>query len=210
MPLILNKGSEWYAAIGTEKSKGTNIFSLVGKVVNTGLVEVPMGITLREIVEDIGGGIPDGRQFKAIQTGGPSGGCIPESLLDMEVDFDSLTQAGSMMGSGGMIVMNDRTCMVDVARYFVNFLIDESCGKCTPCREGVKQLQEVIGNIADGRGNKDQLQLLKRMGDAMNDTCFCALGKTAAAPMLTVMKHFPAPWKGTSKSNPKQPEIRER
>ena len=145
VPVILDKGADWFAAIGTgdvsenpwDGSSGTKVFSLVGNIRNTGLVEVPMGITLREIIEDIGGGIPDGRPFKAVQTGGPSGGCLPASLLDMPVDFDSLTEAGSMMGSGGMIVMDDRTCMVDVARYFIDFLMDESCGKCTPCREGL-------------------------------------------------------------------------
>ena len=145
IPVIINEGAEKFASIGTEGSKGTKVFSLVGKVINTGLVEVPMGTTLREIIYDIGGGIPGGRKFKAVQTGGPSGGCIPESLLDLQVDFDSLTKAGSMMGSGGLIVMDDRTCMVEIARYYVNFLAGESCGKCTPCREGLKALLEIVG-----------------------------------------------------------------
>ncbi|MCG6537880.1 MAG: SLBB domain-containing protein, partial [Syntrophales bacterium LBB04] len=147
VPLIINKGSKWYNAIGTEKSKGTKIFSLVGKINNTGLVEVPMGMPLREIIYDIGGGIPQGRKFKAVQTGGPSGGCIPESLLDMPVDFDKLTEVGSMMGSGGMIVMDDHSCMVDVAKYFLAFLQEESCGKCVPCREGVRRMREILEEI---------------------------------------------------------------
>ncbi|HNR14703.1 MAG TPA: NADH-ubiquinone oxidoreductase-F iron-sulfur binding region domain-containing protein, partial [Thermodesulfobacteriota bacterium] len=152
VPLIINKGADWYASIGTENSKGTKIFSLVGKINNTGLVEVPMGIPLREIVYEIGGGIPQGRKFKAVQTGGPSGGCIPEQYLDMPVDFDELTKLGSMMGSGGMIVMDDRNCMVDVARYFLKFLEEESCGKCTPCREGVKQMRMILDRITEGKG----------------------------------------------------------
>jgi NADP-reducing hydrogenase subunit HndC len=153
IPMIINLGAEEFATIGTENSKGTKVFSLVGKVVNTGLVEVPMGTTLREIIFDIGGGIQNKRQFKAVQTGGPSGGCIPESLLDLPVDFDSLTQAGSMMGSGGLIVMDDRTCMVDVARYYVNFLAEESCGKCVPCREGIGFLLETLTRICEGKGS---------------------------------------------------------
>ena len=152
VPLIINKGWEWYAGIGTEGSKGTKIFSLVGKINNTGLVEVPMGVTLREIIFDIGGGIPDGKAFKAVQTGGPSGGCMPEELLDLPVDFDELTKAGSMMGSGGMIVMDESTCMVDIARYFLDFLKEESCGKCVPCREGITRSLEILNRICDGQG----------------------------------------------------------
>jgi NADH-quinone oxidoreductase subunit F len=154
VPLIINKGADWFTQFGTEKSKGTKIFSLVGKINNTGLVEVPMGITLRDIVFKIGGGIPGGKRFKAVQTGGPSGGCIPEELLDLEVGFDELTQAGSMMGSGGMIVMDEDTCMVDVARYFLNFLTDESCGKCVPCREGIRQMLKILNNITKGKGRE--------------------------------------------------------
>jgi NADP-reducing hydrogenase subunit HndC len=152
VPLIISKGADWFAQLGTEGSKGTKIFSLVGKVNNTGLVEVPMGITLRDIIYKLGGGIPGGKKFKAVQTGGPSGGCIPEEQLDMKVDFDELTKAGSMMGSGGMIVMDEDTCMVDVARYFLDFLSDESCGKCVPCREGIRQMLKVLTNISKGKG----------------------------------------------------------
>jgi NADH-quinone oxidoreductase subunit F len=151
VPLIINKGADWFTQIGTERSKGTKIFSLVGKITNTGLVEVPMGMTLQDIIFKIGGGIPDGKKFKAVQTGGPSGGCIPEDLLDLEVGFDELTKAGSMMGSGGMIVMDEDTCMVDVARYFIDFLTDESCGKCVPCREGLRQMLKVLTNITEGK-----------------------------------------------------------
>ena len=154
VPLIINKGSQWFSSIGTEKSKGTKIFSLVGKVKNTGLVEVPMGITLKKIIFDIGGGQQDGKKIKAVQTGGPSGGCIPASLFDLPVDFDSLTQVGSMMGSGGMIVMDEGTCMVDVAKYFVHFLQEESCGKCLPCREGLKRMGEILDSITEGKGMK--------------------------------------------------------
>jgi NADH:ubiquinone oxidoreductase subunit F (NADH-binding) len=160
IPVIIARGADWYSKIGTEGSKGTKVFSVVGKVNNTGLVEVPMGITLREIVYDVGGGIPDGKKFKAVQTGGPSGGCIPESLIDLPVDFDRLTEAGSMMGSGGMIVMDESTCMVDVAKYFMGFLKDESCGKCTSCREGTKRMHEILCEISEGRGKLEHLDLL--------------------------------------------------
>ncbi len=154
VPVIIERGADWFAEIGTEGSKGTKVFTLVGKVQNTGLVEVPMGTTLREIVYDIGGGIQKKRKFKAVQTGGPSGGCIPEDLLDLPVDFDKLREVGSMMGSGGMIVMDERTCMVDVARYFLDFLVGESCGKCTPCREGVNQMHEILCRITEGKGTR--------------------------------------------------------
>jgi len=198
IPVIIEKGAGWFASIGTgdvsenpwNGSSGTKVFSLVGDIRNTGLVEVPMGITLREIVEDIGGGIPDGRQFKAIQTGGPSGGCIPESLLDMDVDFDSLTQAGSMMGSGGMIVMNDRTCMVDVARYFVNFLIDESCGKCTPCREGLHALNNTLAKICKGQGEEDDIKFLEELSHTVMEASLCQLGATAPNPVLSTLRYF--------------------
>ena len=190
VPLIINNGADWYASMGTEGSKGTKIFSLVGKINNTGLVEVPMGITLRQIVYDIGGGIRGGKKFKAIQTGGPSGGCLPESMLDLPVDFDELTKAGSMMGSGGMIVMDEDTCMVDVARYFLNFLKGESCGKCTPCREGIKQILNILNRICEGKGREEDLEKLEALGNAVHDASLCALGGTAANPLLTTLKYF--------------------
>ncbi len=190
VPVIINNGADWYRQIGTEGSKGTKIFSLVGKVNNTGLVEVPMGITLREIVYDIGGGIPSGKKFKAVQTGGPSGGCIPESLIDLPVDFDRLTEVGSMMGSGGMIVMDESTCMVDVAKYFMNFLKDESCGKCTSCREGTKRMHEILTEITEGRGKVEHLQLLEELGWVTMEASLCALGGTAPNPVLSTLKYF--------------------
>ncbi len=190
VPLILKQGAEAYAAIGTEHSKGTKIFSLVGRINNTGLVEVPMGITLREVIFGIGGGIPGGRAFKAVQTGGPSGGCLPESMLDLTVDFQELTRAGSMMGSGGMIVMDDQTCMVDVARYFAHFLFKESCGKCTPCREGLKNSVEILDRITNGKGRIDDLSLLEEIGEWMTSSSLCALGGSAANPVLSTIRHF--------------------
>ena len=190
VPVIINEGADWYGRIGTEGSKGTKIFSLVGKVNNTGLVEVPMGITLREIVYDIGGGIPDGKKFKAVQTGGPSGGCIPESMIDLPVDFDRLTEVGSMMGSGGMIVMDEATCMVDVAKYFMNFLKDESCGKCTSCREGTKRMHEILTEISEGRGKPEHIDLLEELGWVTMEASLCALGGTAPNPALSTIKYF--------------------
>ncbi len=190
IPLIINQGTDWYSKIGTANSKGTKIFSLVGKINNTGLVEVPMGITLREIIYNIGGGIPDGKRFKAIQTGGPSGGCIPESLLDLPVDFDKLTKAGSMMGSGGMIVMDENTCMVDIAKYFLTFLEGESCGKCIPCREGVKRMREILTDITEGRGEEGDIELLERLSATLIDSSLCALGSTAPNPVLTTIRYF--------------------
>ena len=190
VPLIINRGAEWFTSIGTARSKGTKIFSLVGKVNNTGLVEVPMGTTLRDIVYDVGGGIPGGKRFKAVQTGGPSGGCIPESLLDLPVDFDELTKVGSMMGSGGMIVMDEDTCMVDVARYFVNFLAGESCGKCVPCREGLRQMLNILNNICTGKGKEGDMELLEEISEMMTDASLCALGTTAANPVLSTIKYF--------------------
>lgn len=190
VPVIIEKGSDWYSAIGTEGSKGTKIFSLVGKVNNTGLVEVPMGISLREIIFDIGGGIPDGKAFKAVQTGGPSGGCIPESLIDLPVDFDKLKEVGSMMGSGGMIVMDESTCMVDVAKYFVNFLKGESCGKCTPCREGLFRMSQILEAITEGRGEEGDIELLIELGEVMKDASLCGLGQTAPNPVLSTIKYF--------------------
>ncbi|MHC4914745.1 MAG: NADH-ubiquinone oxidoreductase-F iron-sulfur binding region domain-containing protein [Planctomycetota bacterium] len=190
VPIVINKGAEEYCKVGTEGSPGTKIFSLVGKINNTGLVEVPMGITLREIIFDIGGGIPGGKKFKAVQTGGPSGGCIPESLLDLPVDFDELTKAGSMMGSGGMIVMDEDTCMVDVARYFLDFLKGESCGKCVACREGVTRMLEILERICAGEGQDGDIATLEEIGDYLVDTALCALGSTAANPVLTTLKYF--------------------
>jgi NADH:ubiquinone oxidoreductase subunit F (NADH-binding)/NADH:ubiquinone oxidoreductase subunit E len=198
VPVILEKGAAWFAGIGTgdvsenpwDGNSGTKVFSLVGNVRNTGLVEVPMGITLREIIEDIGGGIPDSRPFKAVQTGGPSGGCLPAALLDMPVDFDSLTAAGSMMGSGGMIVMDDRACMVDVARYFIDFLMDESCGKCTPCREGLKSLSDTLNRICRGEGKPDDIAFLEELSATVADTSLCQLGGSAPNPVLSTLEHF--------------------
>ena len=190
VPVIIDRGADWYTQIGTEGSKGTKIFSVVGKVNNTGLVEVPMGITLREIVYDIGGGIPGQKKFKAVQTGGPSGGCIPESLIDLPVDFDRLSEVGSMMGSGGMIVMDESTCMVDVAKYFMNFLKDESCGKCTSCREGTKRMHELLTEITEGRGTADHIDLLEELGWVTAEASLCALGGTAPNPVLSTIRYF--------------------
>ncbi len=190
VPLIIKNGADWYRQIGTEGSKGTKIFSLVGNIANTGLVEVPMGITLREIIYDIGGGIPKGRKFKAVQTGGPSGGVIPESLLDLPIDFDELTKAGSMMGSGGMIVMDDKTCMVNIANYFVSFLEGESCGKCLPCREGLLQMKHILTGITEGRGKKGDIELLEELSAMLIDASLCALGSTAPNPVLSTLKYF--------------------
>ena len=190
VPLIINKGAAWYNSIGTEGSKGTKIFSLVGNVSNTGLVEVPMGASLRQIIFNIGGGTPNGKKFKAVQTGGPSGGCIPESLLDLPVDFDELTEAGSMMGSGGMIVMDEDTCMVDVARYFTDFLCQESCGKCVPCREGLRQMLRILNNICTGKGKEGDIELLEELSELMRDASLCALGTTAPNPVLSTIRYF--------------------
>ena len=190
VPVIITGGGAAYARLGTESSKGTKVFSLVGKVKNTGLVEVPMGCTLRELIFDIGGGVADGRPFKAVQTGGPSGGCIPERMLDLAVDFDTLTKYGAMMGSGGMIVMDDTSCMVEVARYYVNFLSEESCGKCTPCREGLRQMLAILTDICEGRGREGDVELLERLGATLQDSSLCALGKSAPNPVLTTIRYF--------------------
>lgn len=190
VPYIILHGGAHYASVGTEKSKGTKVFALVGKVKRTGLVEVPMGATLRHLIFDIGGGIQNDRPFKAVQTGGPSGGCIPESMLDLPVDFDTLKEYGAMMGSGGMIVMDDRSCMVEVARYYVQFLSGESCGKCTPCREGLKQMLAILTDICEGRGKIEDLDLLEELGAMMQDASLCALGKSAPNPVLTTLKYF--------------------
>jgi len=190
VPLIIDKGADWFTQFGTEGSKGTKIFSLVGKITNTGLVEVPMGITLKDIIYKIGGGIPGGKKFKAVQTGGPSGGCIPGELLDLKVDFDELTRAGSMMGSGGMIVMDEDTCMVDVARYFIHFLTDESCGKCLPCREGLRQMDKILTNITEGKGKEGDLELLEELSETVTEASLCALGTSAPNPFLSTIRYF--------------------
>jgi NADH-quinone oxidoreductase subunit F len=190
VPAIIANGADWFASLGTDKSKGTKIFSLVGKVKNTGLVEVPMGITLRRIVEEIGGGVPDDKRFKAVQTGGPSGGCIPAEYLDTRVDFDELTKLGSMMGSGGMIVMDEDTCMVHVAKYFTDFLQKESCGKCTPCREGVAQMLHILQRITKGGGQEGDVEALEELAELLEGTALCALGKTAANPVISTIRYF--------------------
>jgi len=190
VPLIINKGADWFTGIGTKGSKGTKIFSLVGKVNNTGLVEVPMGMPLRDIIYKIGGGIRQGKKFKAVQTGGPSGGVIPERLLDTPVDFDELSKMGSMMGSGGMIVMDDTTCMVDIARYFLNFLSDESCGKCVPCREGIHKMLKILNRICAGEGRKGDIELLEEIAVVVQTSALCALGTTAPNPVLSTIRYF--------------------
>ena len=190
VPAIMTKGSDWYSRIGSEGSKGTKVFSLVGKVVNTGLVEVPMGITLREIIYDIGGGIPEGKRFKAIQTGGPSGGCIPEHLIDLPVDYESLAEAGSMMGSGGMVVMDEDTCVVDIAKYFLTFTNDESCGKCTSCREGSRAMLKILTRISKGKGEKGDIHFLQELGEAVKDASQCGLGQTLPNPVLSTLQYF--------------------
>ena len=190
VPRIIFHGAEWFSSIGTETSKGTKVFSLVGKVNNTGLVEVPMGISLKEIIFDIGGGIPNGKKFKAVQTGGPSGGCIPESMLDIAVDFESLTKAGCIMGSGGMIVMDENTCMVEVARYFLAFTQEESCGKCVPCRIGTKRMLETLTSICEGEGTPEDIDFLLDIAVSIKDSALCGLGQTAPNPVLTTLKYF--------------------
>ena len=190
VPLIINNGADWFNQFGTARSKGTKIFSLVGKIKNTGLVEVPMGATLRDIIYKIGDGIPGGKKFKAIQTGGPAGGCIPEEHLDIAVDFDELIKAGAIMGSGGMIVMDEDTCMVDIARYFLNFLTQESCGKCSPCREGVKQMHRILTNITEGRGKEGDIELLEELAMSTSSASLCALGKNAPNPVLSTIRYF--------------------
>jgi NADH:ubiquinone oxidoreductase subunit F (NADH-binding) len=187
---ILLKGGDWYASLGTAKSKGTKVFALAGKVNNTGLVEVPMGITLREIIFDIGGGIPDGKTFKAVQTGGPSGGCIPAELLDTPVDYESLTSLGSIMGSGGFIVMDETSCMVDVARYFMEFCADESCGKCVPCRVGTRQMLGLLQKICRGAAGPDDLALLEELAPYVRSASLCGLGATAPNPLMSTLRYF--------------------
>ena len=190
IPPIILKGADWFASMGTEKSKGTKVFALGGKIKHTGLVEIPMGTTLREIIEDIGGGIPNGKKFKAAQTGGPSGGCIPASLIDTPVDYDNLTAIGCMMGSGGMIVMDEDNCMVDMAKFFLEFTVDESCGKCTPCRVGTKRLLEMLDKITRGNGTLEDLDALEKLCYYIKENSLCGLGQTAPNPVLATLRFF--------------------
>ena len=190
IPQIILKGADWFASIGTEKSKGTKVFALGGKINNTGLVEVPMGTPLRDIIYKIGGGIPGGKKFKAVQTGGPSGGCIPADYLDIAIDYDSLTAIGSMMGSGGMIVMDEDNCMVDIARFFLDFTVDESCGKCTPCRIGTRRMLEILERIVEGKGEEGDIEKLEALAENIKATAQCGLGQTAPNPVLSTLKYF--------------------
>jgi len=190
IPQIILNGSEWFAGIGTEKSKGTKVFALGGKIENTGLLEVPMGTTLREVIFEVGGGIPNGKAFKAVQTGGPSGGCLIEKHLDTPIDYDNLVELGSMMGSGGMIVMDEDNCMVDVARFFLDFTVDESCGKCTPCREGTKRMLEILDRICEGKGVMKDIETLETLSHSIKDSALCGLGQTAPNPVLSTLEHF--------------------
>ena len=190
IPHIIARGSAWFASIGTASSKGTKVFSIVGKLRNTGLIEVPMGTTLRDIVFDIGGGVMNGKAFKAIQTGGPSGGCLPAALLDTPVDYESLRKAGAIMGSGGLIVMDESTCMVEVARFFLSFTQGESCGKCPPCREGTRHMLNILTDITEGKGEPGDIELLEEMGAAIKETAVCGLGNTAPNPVLTTIRYF--------------------
>ena len=190
IPAIIRNGGEWFASMGTEKSKGTKVFALGGKIANTGLVEIPMGTTLRDIIYEIGGGIPGGKKFKAAQTGGPSGGCIPASLIDTPIDYDNLTAIGCMMGSGGLIVMDEDNCMVDIAKFFLDFTVDESCGKCTPCRVGTKRLREMLDKITDGKATLEDLDKLEELCHYIKDNSLCGLGQTAPNPVLATLKFF--------------------
>ena len=190
IPQIINNGAAWFAAMGTEKSKGTKVFALGGKIVNTGLVEIPMGTTLREIVYEIGGGIPNGKAFKAAQTGGPSGGCIPASLLDTPIDYDNLMAIGSMMGSGGLIVMDEDNCMVDIAKFFLDFTVDESCGKCPPCRIGTRRMQEILKRIVEGKGQDGDIERLQTLGENIKKAALCGLGQSAPNPVLSTIRYF--------------------
>ena len=190
VPVIIHRGGKWYSQFGTEESKGTSIFALTGKIAHMGLVEVPMGTTLHDIVYDIGGGVPNGKRFKAVQTGGPSGGCLPASLLNLPVDYESLTGAGSIMGSGGMVVMDEDTCMVDIARYFLAFTKSESCGKCVPCRLGTKQMLDILEGICSGKGKMEDIELLLELAQSIKDGSLCGLGQTAPNPVLTTLRYF--------------------
>ena len=190
IPQIILNGPEWFSSMGTEKSKGTKVFALGGKIHNTGLVEIPMGTTLREVIEEIGGGIPNGKKFKAAQTGGPSGGCIPAEHFDIPIDYDNLISIGSMMGSGGLIVMDETDCMVDIAKFFLEFTVEESCGKCTPCRIGNKRLLELLNKITEGRGTEKDLDTLATLGQVIKDTALCGLGQTSPNPVLSTLDNF--------------------
>ncbi|NLW02331.1 MAG: NADH-quinone oxidoreductase subunit NuoF [Clostridiaceae bacterium] len=190
IPVIINKGPEWFTSIGTEKSKGTKVFAVGGKINNTGLVEIPMGTTLREVIYDIGGGIPNGKKFKAAQTGGPSGGCIPASHIDTPIDYDTLTALGSMMGSGGLIVMDEDNCMVDIAKFFLEFTVDESCGKCPPCRIGTKRMYEILEKITQGKGDESDIEKLEILADNIKKSALCGLGQTAPNPVLSTLQYF--------------------
>ena len=190
VPQIINKGADWFCTMGTEKSKGTKVFALGGKINNTGLVEVPMGTTLREVIYDIGGGIPNGKKFKAAQTGGPSGGCIPAELIDTPIDYDSLISIGSMMGSGGLIVMDEDTCMVDIAKFFLAFTVEESCGKCPPCRIGTKRMYDILDKITKGKGELKDIDDLYELAEAIKTSALCGLGQTAPNPVLSTLRYF--------------------
>jgi len=190
IPVIFNKGPEWFASMGTEKSKGTKVFALGGKINNTGLVEIPMGTSLREVIYEIGGGCPNGKKFKAVQTGGPSGGCIPAEHLDSPIDYESLAALGSIIGSGGMIVMDEDNCMVDIARFFMDFIVDESCGKCTPCREGTKRMLEILERITEGKGEEGDIDKLENLAKNIKNSALCGLGQTAPNPVLSTIKYF--------------------
>jgi NADH:ubiquinone oxidoreductase subunit F (NADH-binding)/Pyruvate/2-oxoacid:ferredoxin oxidoreductase delta subunit len=190
IPVIVLKGADWFKRIGAEKSSGTKVFALGGKIKNTGLIEIPMGTTLREVVFDIGGGIPNRKKIKAIQTGGPSGGCIVDKDLDAPIDFDTLKELGSMMGSGGMIVMDEDNCMVDVARFYLEFTVEESCGKCTPCREGTKRMYDILTKISEGKGTLEDIDNLETLASMVSETSLCGLGQTAPNPVLSTLKHF--------------------
>ena len=190
IPVIINKGWEWFSSIGTEKSKGTKVFALAGQINNVGLIEVPMGTTLREVIYEIGGGIKNGKKFKAVQTGGPSGGCLTEKFLDTPIDYDNLIAAGSMMVSGGMIVMDETSCMVSVAKFYLDFIVEESCGKCSPCRIGNKRMSEILDKITKGNGTMEDLERLKNLAKVIKDTALCGLGQTSPNPVLSTMDNF--------------------
>jgi NADH:ubiquinone oxidoreductase subunit F (NADH-binding)/Pyruvate/2-oxoacid:ferredoxin oxidoreductase delta subunit len=190
VPVIINKGADWFNKIGTEKSKGTKVFALAGKINNVGLIEVPMGTTLREVIFEIGGGIKDGKKFKAVQTGGPSGGCLTEKHLDLPIDFDNLVKAGSMMGSGGMVVMDEDDCMVSIAKFYLDFTVEESCGKCAPCRVGNKRLYEILDRITHGNGKMEDIDLLRNLSKVIKDTALCGLGQTSPNPVLSTLEGF--------------------
>ena len=190
MPLIISKGADWFTSIGTERSKGTKLISLAGNINNTGIVEISMGTTLRKVIFDIGGGIPGGKKLKAVHIGGPLGGCIPEGLLDLPVDYDELARVGAPIGAGSMIVMDEDTCMVDIARYFLNFLAEESCGKCIPGREGLRQMLKILNRICEGKGQEGDIELLEELSELMRDASLCALGTAAPNPVLSTIRYF--------------------